>query len=209
MSVIGADPEARAAAVLGGEPRLEPLDEAELGEREWAAILRVREIVDYPRDAPVSEIFRTMCKHPDFFLDFLVPGITIMSASAWAAREREMIILRTGWLCGAPFEFGEHVLRARKAGLSEDEIARAAAGSGAGGWSAFEVAVLRAVEELHGDAMISDATWTVLAAHCDERQLIELPMIVGHYHKAAFVQNSLRFRLNPGNAGFVLEGETA
>jgi len=170
-------------------------------------IRQVREIVGYPLDGPVSEIFRTMCRHPDFFLDFLVPGITIMSASDWPARERELIILRTGWLCGAPFEFGEHVLRARKTGMSEDEIARVTEGSGAPGWSPLEAALLRAVEELHADAMISDATWAVLAEHCDERQLIEPPMIVGHYHKAAFVQNSLRFRLNPGNPGFEISAK--
>ena len=199
------DPVARTAAVLGGEPRLAPLDEQELGEREWAVIRKMRALVGYPLDAPVAEIFRTMCRHPDFFLDFLVPGITIMAASAWPAREREMVILRTGWLCGAPFEFGEHVERARQAGLPDDAIARVTEGSGAEGWTPLEAALLRAVEELHADAMISDATWAVLRGHCDDRQLIELPMIVGHYHKAAFVQNSLRFQLNPGNAGFAVE----
>ena len=201
------DPEARTAAVLGAEPRLVPLDERELGEREWAVIRQVRALVGYPPDAPVAEIFRTMCRHPDFFLDFLVPGITIMSASAWPARERELLILRTGWLCGAPFEFGEHVERARHSGMTPDEIARVTLGSGAEGWTRLEAALLRAVEELHADAMISDATWEVLRAQCDDRQLIELPMIVGHYHTAAFVQNSLRFPLNPGNAGFVIDEE--
>jgi hypothetical protein len=46
-------------------------------------------------------------------------------------------------------------------------------------------AILRAVDELHGDAMISDATWQTLAKQLDERQLIELPIIVGQYQTVA------------------------
>ncbi len=50
------------------------------------------------------------------------------------------------------------------------------------GWTVLEAAVLRAADELHSDACITDETWAVLAAHLDERQLIEVPMLVGQYH---------------------------
>ena len=49
--------------------------------------------------------------------------------------------------------------------------------------------------------MVSDATWAALATRLDEKQLIELLMLVGHYHKVAFVQNSLRFSPREGNSG--------
>jgi 4-carboxymuconolactone decarboxylase len=51
--------------------------------------------------------------------------------------------------------------------------------------------LLRATDELHADACIADDTWDALAARYDERQLIELPMLVGHYHLVAFTLNSL------------------
>ena len=39
--------------------------------------------------------------------------------------------------------------------------------------------MLRAVDELHSDAWITDGAWAVLAADLDERQLIEVPILVG------------------------------
>jgi alkylhydroperoxidase family enzyme len=69
------------------------------------------------------------------------------------------------------------------------------------GLDEHESAIVRAVDELHGDAMISDTTWDTLAKRLDERQLIELPIIVGQYQTVAYYQNSLRLRLHTGNRG--------
>jgi alkylhydroperoxidase family enzyme len=192
------DAAARMKKVLGSPPRLEPLADADMGEREWAAIRQLRKIVGFPEEGPAPAIFATLCRHPDLFLSFVTPGIQFMTVSSLPDRDRELAILRTGWLCGAPFEFGEHVSRAKQAGVTPDEIERVTQGSSAG-WEGRDRLILLAAEELHADAMISDDTWAGLVEHLDERQLIELPMLVGHYHKAAFVQNSLRFRLNEHN----------
>ena len=43
--------------------------------------------------------------------------------------------------------------------------------------------------------------WEALAARLDERQLIELLIVVGHYHMTAYLQNTLRFPPRDGNAG--------
>jgi hypothetical protein len=51
--------------------------------------------------------------------------------------------------------------------------------------------------------MISDATWRTLAKRLDERQLIELPIVVGQYQTVAYYQNSLRLRLHTGNLGLM------
>jgi hypothetical protein len=36
----------------------------------------------------------------------------------------------------------------------------------------------------------------------DDKQLIEVPMVVGHYHLVGFTLNSLGVQLEPGLAGF-------
>jgi alkylhydroperoxidase family enzyme len=146
---------------------------------------------------------------PAVFASFLELGTELSSSATIPPRERELAILRVGWLCGAPYEWGEHVIVARRVGLSEEEIERVIEGSAAAGWTERERTLLRAVEELHVDAMIADATWADLARHFDERQLIELPMLVGHYHTTAFVQNALRIPLGPKNRGLVPAGEKA
>src|SRR5262249_2898421 len=117
------------------------------------------------------------------------------------ARARELVILRIGWLCRAPYEWGEHVELAKRAGISTEEIERVTRGSASDGWNDPNRALLQAVEELFADAMISDATWAVLAHHFDEKQLIELPILVGQYQTVAYFQNSLRLRLQRGNRG--------
>jgi len=192
---------ARMEEIVGAPPRLQPLAEAELGAREWKLIHRLREIVAIPLDAPVHPLLATLCRHPEFFFSFMQPGLQFMTVGSLSPRDRELAILRTGWLCGAPYEWGEHVASAKRIGITSEEIERITQGSKATGWSEDDRAILKAAEELHADAMISDETWALLSHRLDERQLIELPMIVGHYHKAAFVQNSLRFALRPNNPG--------
>jgi hypothetical protein len=54
---------------------------------------------------------------------------------------------------------------------------------------------------LHADACIGDETWAALAARYDEKQLIEVPMLVGHYHMVAFTLNALGVQLEPGLDG--------
>ena len=110
-------------------------------------------------------------------------------------------ILRIGWLCQAPYEWGEHVLIAKRLGIGSDEIERVTRGSLATEWSEHERAILRAAEELHENAMISAATWEPLSKQLDDRQLIELPILIGQYQAVAYYQNSLRLRLHNGNLG--------
>src|SRR5579859_6836350 len=66
---------------------------------------------------------------------------------------------------------------------------------------ARRAALLRAVDELHRDAAISDETWSRLSASYDEQQLIELCMLIGHYHMVAFTLNSLRVQREEGVPG--------
>jgi len=152
-------------------------------------------------DAVASNIFATLVRHPGLFRRWLPFGGKLL-AGRLSPRNRELAILRTGWLCRSEYEWGQHVLLARRAGIVDEEIARVRQGPDAGGWTELETALLRAADELHDGACIGDDTWSVLAAHLDERQLIEVPMLIGHYHLVAFTLNSLGVRREPGVPGF-------
>jgi alkylhydroperoxidase family enzyme len=149
----------------------------------------------------LPEIVLTMLHHADLFALHTDVGLQLLARGALSFREREFAVLRIAWLCQAPYEWGEHVMVGKRFGLTSDDIARVINGPDAEGLDEHESAILRAVDELHGDAMISDATWRTLAKRLDERQLIELPIIVGQYQTVAYYQNSLRLRLHTGNAG--------
>jgi alkylhydroperoxidase family enzyme len=149
----------------------------------------------------LPEIILTMLHHADLFALHTDVGLQLLARGALSFRDREFAVLRIAWLCQAPYEWGEHVMVGKRFGLTSDDIARVIDGPDAEGLSEHESAILRAVDELRGDAMISDATWLTLAKQLDERQLIELPMIVGQYQTVAYYQNSLRLRLHTGNPG--------
>lgn len=193
--------EERMELVLGSPPRLQPLADHEIEEPAVGAINRIREMNDLAADLPVPEMFATVGKHPELLAAFLDFGVRFLGRTALADRDRELAILRTGWLCGAPYEWGEHVIIGKEAGLTAEEIERVTIGSSAPGWDEREAAILRACEELHHDSMISDETWGVLCGYLDDRQLIELPILAGQYHKVAYIQNTLRLRTRECNPG--------
>src|SRR5438874_4156443 len=97
---------------------------------------------------PATNIFDTLVRHPGLYAKWLPFGGKLL-AGKLPARDRELLILRTGWRCRSEYEWGQHVVVGRGAGLTDDEIARVAAGPDAAGWSADDALLLRAADELH------------------------------------------------------------
>src|SRR5205807_5718599 len=121
-------------------------------------------------------IFTTLARHPTLVRRWLPFG-TMMLTGELPARDRELLILRTAWNCRAAYEWGQHVRIALASGVTQDEIDRVPAGPDTAGWGPHDATLLRAADELHHTATLSDATWTALASGYDQRQLIELPML--------------------------------
>lgn len=147
-----------------------------------------------------ANIFTTLVRAEGLTRKWLPFGGKLLNGKI-PARDRELLILRTGWNCGSEYEWAQHVVIGRAAGLTDEEILGIPGGPG-GGWSQFDSTLLRAADELHEDSCITDATWAALAAVYDTPQLIELPMLVGHYHMVAMTLSSLGVQLDPGLAGF-------
>ncbi len=151
--------------------------------------------------SPATNIFNTLVRHPGLYRRWMPFGGKLL-AGKLPARDRELLILRTGFRCGSEYEWGQHVLIAKAEGLTDEEVARIQVGPDAAGWDPFEAALLRAADELHDESCIRDATWDALASRYDERQLIEVPMLVGHYHLLAYTLNTLGVQREPGVPGF-------
>jgi alkylhydroperoxidase family enzyme len=147
---------------------------------------------------PILNIFRTLAHHPALMKRWLVFGNHVLGKSTLPPRERELAILRIGWLCRSGYEWGQHVVIGKAAGLSDEEIARIPQGAHAAGWSALERALLRATDELHGDAFISDATWAELSGSLTTQQLIDFVFTVGQYNLVSMALNSFGVQPEPG-----------
>jgi alkylhydroperoxidase family enzyme len=147
---------------------------------------------------PILNIFRTLANHPALAKRWLVFGNHILAKSTLPAREREIAILRIGWLCRSGYEWGQHVVIGKASGLSDDEIARIPQGAAASGWSALERALLRATDELYEDAFVSDATWAELASALSTQQLMDFVFTVGQYNLVSMALNSFGVQPEPG-----------
>ena len=94
-----------------------------------------------------------------------------------------------------------NVVIARTAGLSDEEISRVAAGPDAQEWDPFEAHLLRAVDELHDDACVTEPTYTAIAARYDEQQMLDLVFTVGQYHLVSMALNTFRVERDDGVTG--------
>ena len=136
--------------------------------------------------------------HPQLAKAFLTFNNHVATASSLNKRVRELLILRISWLRRSEYEFVQHVVVGRNAGLSEADLERVQIGPDAQGWDAIDADLVRAVDELHLDARIQDATWNRLAAHFSTAQLIDLVFAVGCYDVLAMVFKTLGAQLEPG-----------
>jgi alkylhydroperoxidase family enzyme len=176
---------------MAPSPRIPPLPEGERDE-DVRTLLGGLEL----------NLFTTVVRHPGLYRKWIPFAGKLLAAGRLPPRERELVILRTAWNCKAEYEWGHHNELGRQAGLSDAEIKRVRDRADSDGWSEFDATLMRAADELHEDAAIGDQTWATLAERYDEPQLIELCMLVGHYHLVAFTLNSLRIQPEPGTPGF-------
>jgi len=183
------------------EPRIAPLAPDELGEDAMDVIAGVMQAQGNAQHRDVPEFIATMLRHPRLF-QHQADLSAVLFAGALPFRLTELVLLRTAWLCQGGYVWGHHSqLAKRNCGFTYEDIERIIEGSSAPGWDELDGAVVRAVEELQDSSTISDETWEVLARHLDEKQLIELPILVGQMHGVIYTQNALRARLMPGSLG--------
>jgi len=178
------------------EPRVPPLTDAELGDD-------AREYLQQGQpEFRGLNVFRTLARHPKLAKAFRGLGRHILQENTMPARQRELLILRTGWLCRAEYEWGRHVMFAESSGVTDQEIERVKGGPEADGWDDADVALLRAADELHNDAFISDATWKALSERFSTQQLMDVIFTVGQYHLVSMALNTLGVQLEEGVKGF-------
>ena len=178
------------------KPRVPPVREEDLDEEGREFLQTVG------REGRVLNIYRTLVAHPKLLKRWGVFGTHVLYKSTLPARERELLILRTGWLCKSEYEWGQHVIIGKGVGVTDEDIERVMEGPGASGWDAFDAALVRAADELHFDSFIGDATWEALSERFDTQQLIDVIFAVGQYHVVSMALNSLGVQLDDGVKGF-------
>ncbi|WP_439568732.1 carboxymuconolactone decarboxylase family protein [Sphingopyxis sp.] len=181
------------------QPRIEPVDLDRLDADQRAA-LEPFLATDGGRvgGGKILNIFRTLAHAPKALTAFLGWGNYILSKrSALTPRDRELVVLRTGYNCRSGYEWTQHKRIGLDCGLTEAEIARIKAGPDADGWSELDQAMLRATDELTTDHFVTDTTWAALAP-LGEKGRMDLVMTVGQYTQVSMILNSFGVQVEDG-----------
>jgi hypothetical protein len=88
-----------------------------------------------------------------------------------------------------------------RAGLTKEDLTRITQGPDAAGWNPADATLLRAVDELHKDQHISDATWARLRERYDERQMMDIIFTTGQYMLVSMYLNSTGVQLGRNMTG--------
>lgn len=181
-------------------PRIPPVPPREWSDaaREAVAILseQARHVgVDPADDTHMPNLTCTQLQHPDLMQSYFPFIRYLLWEGKLDARYRELAILRVAWLRQAEYEWTQHVLIGREAGLTDEEIRRVTRQQDSADWNPVEAAVIRAVDELLESACIADDTWNTLHANLATEPLIELIHVIGNYDLIAMFMNSTGLEL--------------
>jgi AhpD family alkylhydroperoxidase len=181
--------------VTRAAPRLKPLPAAE-----WTAedrellrggLARADRYLSGDADAPpMPPILGLFARHPRVGGPWLAFSGALLDGGTLDPRDRELLILRVGWRTQCRYQWAQHVGIGQAAGLTPQQIAAVPDGAQSGVWTDRQRDLLSAADQLLDDHVIDDGTWERLAAHLDERQLLELTFVVGSYACLAMVLNS-------------------
>jgi 4-carboxymuconolactone decarboxylase len=134
-------------------------------------------------------LFKVMMHHPELTRRWVVFAGHVLRKQTLPARERELLILRIGWLNQAEYEWAQHVEIAKRIGITEKDIERVKEGPKAA-WPAEDSALLQAVDDLYEHSVVSDATWAALAARYSTAQMMDLVFTIGQYNLVSWALNS-------------------
>ena len=174
-------------------PRISPLPESE-----WTD--EVRELLPRGPDGAPLHIFTTLARYPKLLKRWMIFGNHILGKNTLPARERELLILRTGWLCQSAYEFHQHTRIGLASGLTPDEIKNLT--GDVSEWHGFDAVLVRAADELHAKQKLSDSTWNSLTERLNEQQVFDLLFTIGQYTLVSMVLNSLGVQIEDGSEGF-------
>ncbi len=184
-------------------PRVDPIPPQEWPPemRDALAALRPAEPThDMPERRPDRpkglNVLGTLAHHPRLTTAYHVFNGQVQFGTTLTQRQRELLVLRVAAVRDCEYEWAQHAVIAADLGVGADEIDRVAEGPDAEGWSQFDAALLRAVDELLESARISDPTWGVLRAELEVRQVMDLIFTVGAYETLAMLIRSVDMELD-------------
>ncbi len=178
------------------EPRIPALQDDEFSESQ-AELLKNQKM-----RGSIQNIFRTLANHEKLAKRWMVFANHCLLKNSLPERDREIAIMRTGWLCQSEYEWGQHVLIAKGIGMTDEELAGIQEGESAACWSDHDKLIIRAANELRSTSFVSDEVWDGLSKSYSTEQMMDLVFTCGQYAMLAGALNSFGVQLDDDLEGF-------
>ncbi len=142
-------------------------------------------------DGVIPNLHRTLATYPSALNAFKAWGAHVLrGGSSLGAREREILVLRVGWLSRAGYEWVAHVEIGKGAGLTDQEVEQIKVGSSHPAWSLSDRTLVKAAEEIHADRFVADATWEELNAQLNRNQCMDVVFTIAQYELVCTILNT-------------------
>ncbi len=133
-------------------------------------------------------VYRLMAHHPSLLRAWADLRDHVVNGTALGAERSEIVILRTGHLLGSTYEWAHHVVRGRKAGLSDARIAKLA--GSVGDMQPEDALLAQAVDQLFEQKALTPRVQQDLTALVGNAGMLDLIATVGFYSTLAYMLNS-------------------
>jgi 4-carboxymuconolactone decarboxylase len=155
---------------------------------------KVQETFDKVNLGPLAPMnfLRVLAHQPSLLGNVVALGGSLMYKSGLPERLREIAIFRVAARTRSNYEWAMHrALFAERCGIDDAQREQLKSGpADAACWTTEEQAVIAAVDELHDTSTISTLTWNRMAVLWKPQQLLEIVVLIGHYHLVAFFMNA-------------------
>lgn len=140
----------------------------------------------------VLNLYRALANQPPALRAFMGMSRYVRDDAALPARLRELAILATAYALDQPYELFHHLPAARRAGVTEAQLAALPDWAAAPVFDATERAILAYAEGVARSRDVDGPTFEAVRAQLPLPQVIDLALTVGWYHLCAAVLGPLR-----------------
>ena len=144
---------------------------------------------------PPLNVFRMAARAPASFQPFIDVALSILLHSEFDVRKREIAVLRVAHLTRSGYEWTQHVVVAKRAGLSDEEIATIAVDGPVASLDAEGNLLCRVADEITRDVRLSDAALQDIIQRYGERQATELIFCCSYFNMLSRFLESTRVPL--------------
>ena len=176
------------------QPRIEPIDLDDVTDDELRTTLAGALTLD---GRPLN-IFGVLGHHPKLLKRFNLLGGFILNKGLIPERERELVILRVGHLCGSSYEVHQHRKISAAIGLSQEKIDGTARDADPKLYQGRELLVVRMTEQVVRKVKADDELFAAAVAALGHERTMELLIVIGLYVMLAQVLENAEVALEEG-----------